>query len=509
MIKVLLISISINKRYSNSGIDMIAGYLRANGYCVDICYFHDGEDFQTMVNKLQQKPYDLYGFSVYSSNYHQISELSREIKGMRPCSTIVWGGSFPTMYYKFALENNDAIDFIILGDGEYPMRLLIDSLENGEQIDVPYIVSRGNVECKSGYCNQIIDYLPAWDYYTKYLTNLNSKKIHCIQTKNNVCTGNCAFCFERKGKIQYKSIDLIIREIRHVVENYGIRKIYFSDDNLLDPNNEVAKEHVRNLCTELNKLPYRINYTCYIKAISFKDTESDRKLLQFMADTGFSSMFIGIEAGNDSDLEIYNKHTTVADNICIINLLSSVHIHPMVGFINFNPFSTRQSLIENYHFLINNKIDNLYAITASFLDLYPNTQLYYKAKSAGLLKSTYTLFSTRDYCFQNQEVQQIVLFLNEFINPRITKIVFDTNLLFRTVEEAARINKEAYKYLPKLEKMKEADLERIASFFYTLYIDFDFNKCKKMATDFLNHFENEEVLLKELYHIIVNEYHLL
>ena len=57
-------------------------------------------------------------------------EISRAIRAARPSLPIVWGGYFPTLYPRAAL-NNDYVDYLIRGPGEDTLRELLDARARG------------------------------------------------------------------------------------------------------------------------------------------------------------------------------------------------------------------------------------------------------------------------------------------------------------------------------------------------------------------------------------------
>ena len=311
--RVLLISISSVERFSNTGVDQLAGYLRRKGYCVDIKYFHKHEK----VKDIQQNVlggYDVYGFSVVGPNYNKSVRVMNHIKKLNPDCTIYFGGAFATMYYREMLNENENLDYVVLGDGEEPTEALLTSLFSGTDLNNENVASRGDLEDKKACYSEIVSHHPAFDYYEKDSRIENAKKTHSMLTKTNVCTGHCTFCFERKGKIIYRDLDEIVAEIAYVHENYGVKKFYFCDDDLLDPNDDYIRIRIKELCNKIIQLNYKLVLTCFIKAVSFKDTEEDRDLLSLMYRAGFSSMFVGIEAANEKDLRIYNKKAKIPDN---------------------------------------------------------------------------------------------------------------------------------------------------------------------------------------------------
>lgn len=78
------------------------------------------------------------------------------------------------------------------------------------------------------------------------------------------------------------------------------------------------------LCEKLKSKNLNLAYQCYMKANSIDDTPLDNRLLKIMREVGSVEVFIGIESGNQSDLDLYNKYTSVRDNYKIIYLLKSI-----------------------------------------------------------------------------------------------------------------------------------------------------------------------------------------
>ena len=65
------------------------------------------------------------------------------------------------------------------------------------------------------------------------------------------------------------------------------------------------------------------------------------------------------------DLKVYGKRARVEDNLLAIEGLKKSNISTMFGFINFNPYSTYDSLKENAKFLKDTDLGHnfrLYAI---------------------------------------------------------------------------------------------------------------------------------------------------
>lgn len=506
--KVLFISINNVWRYGNIGMDQLAGYLREQGYNVDIKYFSNRSNLNDIISNIDMN-YDLYGFSVNSSNYKKCCDIARQIKKINNNAIIDFGGGYPTRYYKEILLETDFVDYMILGDGEEPTKYLFDVLSNSKakgispNVNHKSIVSPNNSDNKIDFFNCEIKHFPAFDYYKIDTESRNSRKVHCIQTKNNVCTGNCSFCTERHGKIVYKSIDSIISQIKYVHENYGVKKFFFTDDNILDPNNNYAKDRMFELCNEIKKLNYKLAFQCYIKAISIEDSPKDNELLSLMKEVGFVEVFVGIESGNQSDLNLYNKHTCVEDNYRVISLIKKHGMFSIMGFIAFNPYSTRMNIKENFEFLCNVECTYLFNYLYSFVVINKYTDLYEKICKDNLLLDSSDKYLDVKYSYQNNEVVEVLDYVRNEMLPRLIELQYELDWVTYSYMEHKIWYDNTRDFSDELKKLKEVDLSVIKKYLSILFIEFNVSKFKTVENEFWQHFIDNEEHLKNIYEYLI------
>lgn len=505
--KILLISINNIWRYSNVGVDQIAGYLRKKGFNVDIYYYHKKLIVDEVFDSLRID-YDFYGFSINSSNLEICIKLSEHIKRKNKNAYIMFGGGYPTRYYREVFEMCHDVDCIILGDGELPLENLLNNiLFNNELTYNSNLVYPNQYDNKQPYCNTVIDYYPALDYFEKDVVSRNRRKEYCIQTKNNVCTGKCTFCTERKGPIVYKDISHIVKEIDTVFRRFGVRKFFFTDDNILDPNNNVAKSRINKLCDEIQKLGHNLVFKCYIKANSLHDTPEDNNLLKKMSETGFKTIFVGIEAGNQADLKLYNKLTTVEENYTILRLLKKYDVAPQIGFINFNPYSTLETIRQNYYFLVDIQMDNLFMYIYSYMRVYKYTAMYKKIIADNLAIPGESYVDDKSiYRFADPKVQKLFDFLKEYMLPRVRSLDFEFDWLYSFFLECKKINPKAEVYTKEFNKLKLLQLEKLKDFFHVLFVENNIDKAKGSVEEFLSFFEKLQPQFSNLHRNLLKLY---
>ena len=498
--------IAVNEvwRYGNIGIDQLAGYLRSKDFKINLNYFGKKSTIDSIFNKIETSC-DVYGFSVTTANYKRCCGVTAKIKSVTPSALVFFGGGLVSRYYREILAENPLLDYCILGDGEIPTEQLLNAIQDGTVLNFthPSVASQRDFENKRIQINTEIPREPAYDYYISDSRARNSRKTHCIQSKNNICTGNCTFCTERHGRISYRDIDVLVCQIRHVYENYGVRKFFFTDDNLLDPNDDVAKQRVLDLCCRIKELHIPIALQCYIKANSLKNDASDHELLKIMHDAGFVEIFVGIESGNQRDLDLYNKKTTVEDNHRTISMLRQHGIFPLLGFISFNPYSTLDSISLNFRFLCDHQCTFLFNYLYSFVIINKYTEMYQKIKRDGLLLSPESQYLNVQYSYAHPECTEILDYVRNIMVPRLNALDYHLDWVTYSYLEHKIWYSQTPDYGNRLQELKRINLDVIHRHLSILFVEHDLKKFIDGAEQFWRHFEDLEPELENIYSSLV------
>ena len=503
-LEIQFVSINDVWRYGNIGVDQLAGYLRSRGFSIKIGYFAKKDSCDFIFEKLDLSC-DVFGFSVTSSNYEQCRYLIDKIKSKSTSIITFFGGGLVSRYYREILAENASLDYAVLGDGELPTEALLTAIQSDTTnvLKNKSIATRNESEGKTIQINTFVPPEPAYDYYIKDTPYRNSRKVHCIQTKNNICTGNCSFCTERHGAISFRNLNDIVDQLKRVYDNFGVKKIFFTDDNILDPNDTASKMRLFDLCERISKLKRRFAFQCYMKASSINDTPLDRELLKTMHDVGFIEVFVGAESGNQKDLDLYNKRTTVEDNERIISMLREYSIFPILGFISFNPYSTLESITQNFLFLCRNQCTYLFNYLYSFVIINKYTALYDMIKRDNLLLSPLEQYLNVNYSFMNQECAEILEYVKNIMVPRLNKLDYHLDWVTYSFLEHRLWYDNTPDYSEILYQYKKEDLMIIQKYLSILFCEHDLKKFEACSSDFWQHFQNREADLSEMYHSLV------
>jgi anaerobic magnesium-protoporphyrin IX monomethyl ester cyclase len=222
-------------RQESLGIMHISALLKQHGH---ICEALDLARNKDLVTTAREHAPQLLAFSAITGPHRRLMRASREIK--RGCNILsVFGGPHPT-YFPQMIEE-EGIDIICRGEGEYPMLDLVQALQAGQDF-----TSTRNLWVKRDgqiYRNplrpfvQDLDSLPWPD---RELLN-EFPELHAEDTRHFMggrgCPYSCTFCFNHIAKtlaegryVRRRSVENLIAEIKAVKRQHDMRFITFQDD---------------------------------------------------------------------------------------------------------------------------------------------------------------------------------------------------------------------------------------------------------------------------------------
>ena len=103
------------------GVYYIAAILKDAGYDVEVLNWHSiNETPEKIKDILVEKKPDVIGFSILQANRWGGIEISRIAKEIDPAMKVVFGGPSATFLWEHFLTHFQEIDYVIIGEGEYP-----------------------------------------------------------------------------------------------------------------------------------------------------------------------------------------------------------------------------------------------------------------------------------------------------------------------------------------------------------------------------------------------------
>lgn len=359
------------------GIGYLASYLKANGIeAVIIDGLRDGLSQEIVLTKIMEEKPDAVGITCLTAFYHEVVNLSKEIKA-RGIKCII-GGVHPTILPYQTLIDSEA-DYVVCGEAEIALLKLMQNNCVNNQIQGVYSLANLHSENDAFSKAQIVENLdeipfPDWEQINP---NSYPRAPHGALVKNfpigiitstRGCPYECTFCASPQfygRRIRFRSPENVVAEISHLVKNFGIKEIHFEDDNFT-----LRRDHVIAICNLIKKENLQISWACPngIRADSI-----DKELVEIMAKNGCYYFAYGIESANPQILQNIKKRESVDVIKKAIAIAHNAGISCQGFFIFGLPGETPETIKESIKFAKKSKLSRAQFL---ILDVLPGSELW-------------------------------------------------------------------------------------------------------------------------------------
>ncbi|MBW1961907.1 MAG: radical SAM protein [Deltaproteobacteria bacterium] len=360
------------------GLMSLAAQAKRSGYKVTLLnlYLFAWRDIEQLMKKL---PAELYGLSCFTHNRRGAMSLATLIRRLYPQAFIVMGGPHATALPKEMLEHCEALDGIVIGEGEATFMELIHRLENGHTAQglagMAYRDSNGVEMGPERKRIKDLDSLASpYDYY-------NGDVI--ISTRG--CPGKCTFCASPvlwKGSIRFHSSNYVLDMFEKMVNIHGRKIIAIKDDTFT-----ANPERVLEICHGIIRRNLKVIWSC--------DTRIDalnEEVLCAMRRAGCQRISFGVESASPDILRSIKKRTTPQQ------VLSATEMARVFGFqiryymIAGNRNETADTLQASFDFIERAKPNQFIFY---FLMIFPGTKEFELVQRKGLINKE--VFFTKNW----------------------------------------------------------------------------------------------------------------
>lgn len=415
------------------GLGYIANSLAKNKYDYKIIDGHFFDyNIEEMVEKILDEKFDVIGFSIVYSNFQDTINIVNQIKKVNPNVYVFLGGQHVSFCAREILRDNRNVDLIMCGEGEFTIIELMESLEGKRELkDIHGITYRraDSEEIQENPWRQpqakIEDY---GEIKRDILDEGLQKGLICSLNimAGRGCIFNCSFCTGNKIFNPYQNCswrvnkaENVVNSIKHLMDKYDkydnlYEIVNFCDLNFINETKDGLK-WIDDFTTLMQNEDLNIWFYVMTRVDSIVNQQ---KRIKDLRDCGLVQVEMGLEAGNEQGLAVYNKHISTNQSVKAASILRQLRIDfGMSGFIMYHPYVTLDELRKNSEFLMEIeywKILFLYTKMA----LYPGTEITEQVRKTNLLYRTYTHYQVYDYRFEDGRVE--VLY-----NSIIEKIPFE------------------------------------------------------------------------------------
>ena len=386
------------------GILYLAAVLEQNGILVDVVPADILQyGWKNIRSRLQDFQADVVGCTTTTENRFDSFKLVQLAKKTLPGAATVLGGPHISMAGEETLEHVLSADFLVIGEGEFSLLELVQSLGSGKGYrEISGISFRDNERVVNTGPRPPIEDLDQLPLPARHLVSMEKynfvvesadgrrMKAQNLMTSRG-CPFNCYFCATPVNwgrRVRGHSPERVIKEIEHVVENYGAEYIWFYDDTL-----NYNPERLHRILDLMLERDLKVKF-----CNEFRIDGLDKALLEKMVAAGLDLAFFGIEAGHPRvRKEVVHKHFDIEKALQFVRWAGEFGFIANAFFIFSHHTETwyeAQKTIEIMAELklINSDVD----ITTAILHVYPGTPLEQIAKEIGLMPTDFSWSRKRD-----------------------------------------------------------------------------------------------------------------
>lgn len=356
-----------------------------------ITYGLSDEDLKGQIK--DYKP-DIVGLGcMFTAREKEALHTCQLVKEVNPDTPVVLGGLHPSLFPKEMLSSG-VVDFVIMGEGEFRLKNLLDSLNKKEGPDfdgAAYLKNKTVVINPMQSRIQDLDSIPLparhlvnMEKYVKigvpYAPFSREERVEQILTSRG-CPHRCNFCSTVHfwgRQFRTRSVENIIREVEELVSKYKVQEIQFPDDNMT-----INRQHAIELFTRLKDFNLS-----WCTPHGLMPATLDEEMIKLMAESGAYQISFAIESASQRVLkEIIHKPVPPIERIK--RLVDSAHdngvqVHAM--FVTGLPGETREEIMSTLDYPFRVGFDSASFFIANPL---PGSELYDFCKEKGYLPASY------------------------------------------------------------------------------------------------------------------------
>ncbi len=306
---------------------------------------------------------------------------------------IVLAGSHVSVFATELLEQHTHIDFVLVGEYELACLNLIRALRNNAPLtSVAGLAYRTpDEQVLVNPPEPLIDPLdqlppPARHLFprnsepeiTAYYDGMFQHSPTAIMHTSRGCPYRCNFCvwvqvLYRGEPQRYFGTSRIVDEMQLLIDKFGVKEIYFDDDNFTS-----NKKHVRQLCDEIKRRQLSIAWSAMGDAIALND-----EMLECMADAGCVGLKFGLDSADSAILDAIKKPLKVQRLESLIDKAGKLGIKTHMSVVFGLTGETRESIKATFEYACELDIDS---IQFSMATPCPGTDFYNELAAEGRIR---------------------------------------------------------------------------------------------------------------------------
>ncbi len=299
----------------------------------------------------------LHSYGGYAIVWY-FNDTARRIKQALPQVTIIMGGLWYSATPQQTMEENPAVDFVVMGEEEsfYDLLAALDKKKNLK--DVAGVSSRIEGKVFLGpHKPLLMDLnslpLPAYDLFPMdtYVGHTHWKPFVEMVTSRG-CPSACTFCYEWDQydprhpedflKWRAKSPERVIEELELLHKKFGTKVVVIQDDNF-----NVDAKRVERFCLLKKEKNNPIKWVSLGRAVDWINCE---QILPLMKETGLFTGVFGIEVTTEEELKKIAKGITIAQIKKTVEILRKNNVAVVADIMMGFDYDNEQIIKQRFEF---------------------------------------------------------------------------------------------------------------------------------------------------------------
>jgi radical SAM superfamily enzyme YgiQ (UPF0313 family) len=281
------------------------------------------------------------GITYLSPTKAAVEKIAALVKAVDPGIKVVVGGHHAAFCPEEILENH-CVDFVIRGEGEEPLRRLVEELKKdapafGSVPGLHYRAAAGSIIATAD-AEQTADLdslpFPARDLVLE--CDYGALHTHLVVTARG-CPYACTFCSDRRlwrGKVRRRGVANVIEELVSLQRDYRVKTVHFVDGTFT-----FDRRYVLELCAAMVAAGLRFRWLCTARYDNI-----DAEMLSAMKAAGCAALYFGLESGSPRVLDAVGKRITVTEIVKKSRLVRNSGLVSMASVLLGVPGETDQDI---------------------------------------------------------------------------------------------------------------------------------------------------------------------
>jgi radical SAM superfamily enzyme YgiQ (UPF0313 family) len=345
--------------YVPLGTASLASFLKKQGHnVIAVSCDLSGIPVKDGINRLLSFNPDFIGISATSPGYPLACDVARILK-QQTDAPVCLGGVHVSARPRESLRECNAIDMVVVGEGEQPLLELMKLMENKRLISGSSppagVVWRYNHDILEGPPGDFLEDLdelpfPAYELFPVgnsrppvYFDFGRYPSVNIMTSRG--CPSKCCFCASKLTmgpRYRTFSPSYIFELIQYLKKDFGMRFISITDDTFT-----IQKHRVYELCNMLQRAGMDIKWTCFSRTDGI-----DQALAKAMRKAGCVGLNFGIETGNSTMLAQIGKGSRLEDHVSAVDAAHAAGMRIACSFMTGFPNETPEMAEDTINFAL-------------------------------------------------------------------------------------------------------------------------------------------------------------